>query len=226
MKKSTLLLTLILLVLFSCENNNDKKVIDSWKTEMNLIKQGHQEALSILDGFETKINTHKKDLSDFTSHFENEVANGTKSDPSLEDELVKKINENIIKHEKFALFLNNLRALQGSFENKSFELQDIPAENTISNFASLKDATTYWVLEEDNINAGHNEALSIIRDLEDKIFNHQKLIQDFTTKIQNERVGKREIEELKTNYSINKDKHENFMRFFNNLKKVQEQFED
>lgn len=224
MKKAALLL-LVLATTFSCTDEKYNKIYDSWKTEMVEINKGHTEALSILDGFKQKIDDHKKRLKEFTAFIETETANGTKGNAKLEEDILKKANENIKKHEHFSYFLNNLSATQGVFENKPFELQTIPDESNIKKFNSLKDATSFWIAEKDNINAGHNKALSIIADLENHIHNHQKAIKEFTQKIGNEPKDKKAMEELENNYNLNKKKHNNFVSFLGNLKQVQQEFE-
>lgn len=224
MKKAALLL-LVLATTFSCTDEKYNKIYDSWKTEMVEINKGHTEALSILDGFKQKIDDHKKRLKEFTAFIETETANGTKGNAKLEEDILKKANENIKKHEHFSFFINNLSATQGVFENKPFELQTIPDENNIKKFNSLKDATSFWIAEKDDINAGHNKALSIIADLENHIHNHQKAIKEFTQKIGNEPKDKKAMEELENNYNSNKKKHNNFVSFLGNLKQVQQEFE-
>lgn len=224
MKKSAILLILTV-ALFSCKNEKYNKINDSWKSEITEINKGHTEALSILDGFKQKIVGHKKRLKDFTTLIETETANRTKNDMELEKDILKKANLNIKKHEHFSYFLNNLIALQGVFEDKPFELYEIPNESDVTKFNSLKEATSFWVAEKNNINAGHNKALSIISDLENHIHNHQKAIKEFTQKIENEPKDKKAMTELENNYNSNKKKHTNFVNFLANLKQVQQQFE-
>jgi hypothetical protein len=224
MKKATILL-LVLATTFACKNEKYNKMYDSWKTEMIEINTGHTEALSILDRFKQKIDGHKKRLKDFTTLIETETTNGTKSDMKLEEDILKKANLNIKKHEHFSFFLNNLSALQGVFEDKPFELYSIPNESDIKKFNSLKEATSFWITEKDNINAGHNKALSIVSDLENHIHNHQKAIKEFTQKFGNEPKDKKAMTELENNYNSNKKKHNHFVSFLGNLKQVQQEFE-
>ena len=223
----------------SCKKTEESKyheAYDTWKSEINTVEAGHEQALSIMDGFQQKINNHKKSINEFSSYIAEASKKGIKG-AKLEKEILTKCNENFKKHSHFTGFLNNLSALQGVFENKSFTLSAV--ENIeVENFSSLKDAVSFWTTEADVINAGHNKALSVIGDLKNHIHHHQKEIGQFTQKIE-ELKGKADIaskaskgEELKeieadlnNNYKLNQKKHEHFIGFLDNLKAVQKQFE-
>jgi|AntAceMinimDraft_14_1070370.scaffolds.fasta_scaffold09974_2 septal ring factor EnvC (AmiA/AmiB activator) len=225
--KKTAILLLVLITLFSCKNESKEydKIYNSWKGEMAEIKKGHTETLSILDSFEQKIDDHKKRLKEFTTFIDAETSKGTENVSKLEEDIVNKANVNIKKHEHFLVFLNNLSALQGTFDNKPFELSIIPDESAITKFNSLNEATSFWINEKNNINDGHNKALSIIEDLKNHIHYHQKEIKEFTQKIEEAKKGKKAVSELEDNYNSNKNKHEHFVGLLANLKQVQRQFE-
>ena len=237
MKKAILLLAFVT-VLTSCKTEESKylEAYNTWKGEINTIEAGHEEALSIMDGFQQKIDGHKKRLSEFSTYIADATEKGIKG-AELEKEILTKCNENFKKHAHFGVFLNNLSALQGVFENKPFMLSAVE-DAKVESFDSVKDAIAFWTAEADVINAGHNKALGVIGDLKKHIHHHQKEINQFTTTIEALK-GKADIankdskaEELKTieadldnNYELNKKKHEHFKGFLENLKVVQKQFE-
>ena len=224
-KAAILLLAFATLVSCKSECKKYNEVYKKWKGEMTEISKGHDEALSILNSFQLKIDQHKERLKKFTMYVDAETSKGTKNVAKLEQKIVKESNVNIKEHEHFLVFLNNLRALQGTFENKPFELNSLPEENDVKKFSSLKEATAFWINEKDNINEDHNKALSIITNLEDHIHHHQKEIKEFTSKIDAEKKDKKAKSELEKNYTSNKVKHDRFVAFLKNLKQVKEQFE-
>lgn len=238
MKKVVFLLAFVTM-LTSCKKTEEskyKEAYSTWKSEINTVEAGHEQALSIVDGFQQKINGHKKRLKEFSTYIADATKKGIKG-AELEKEILAKCNENFKKHAHFGVFLNNLSALQGVFENKPFTLSEV--ENAkVESFGSVKDAIAFWTAEADVINAGHNKALGIIGDLKNHIGNHQKEIAQFTTKIE-ELKGKADIAnkanktselkvieaDLNRNYKLNKTKHKHFKGFLENLETVQKQFE-
>ncbi|MDG1328806.1 MAG: hypothetical protein P8P27_01080 [Flavobacteriaceae bacterium] len=227
MKKIAIIL-LIFATLSSCKNDNKEynKTYDSWKTEMSQIKIGHTEALSILDNFDQIIYNHKKRLKEFTAFINTQTSKEIENSSKLEEDIVSEANINIKKHEHFMVFLNNLSALQGIFENKIFELYSISNLTPFPQFNSLNQATKFWLNEKNIINDDHNKALSIIKELKNHIYNHQKEIKEFTEKIEKYKIEKKAVSKLEDNYNLNKIKHDQFVLFLNNLKTVQQQFEE
>lgn len=236
-----LVATLVLVVIFaSCKKTEEskyKEAYNTWKSEINKVEAGHEDALSIMDGFQQKIDEHKKRISEFSTNIDDALKKGIKG-AELEKEILEKCNKNFKKHAHFGVFLNNLSALQGMFENKPFTLSAV--ENVkVESFGSVKDAINFWTAETANINAGHNKALGIIGDLKKHIHHHQKEISQFTTKIE-ELKGKADIadkankddelkeieKKLNINFESNKKKHDHFKSFLNNLILVQKQFEN
>ncbi len=225
--KKTATLLFVLVTFLSCKNDDKEyqKIYDSWKVEMVDINSTHSEALSILESFEQKIDTHKKKLQEFTVYIDTNTSKGTINSSKLEEDILRKANINIMKHEVFSVFLNNLRVLQGVFENKPFELVITPEESEIRKFNSLNEATTFWINEKNYINDEHDKALLIIKDLKNHIHHHQKEIEEFTQKIEEQKIEAKAIAELKENYNSNKKKHEHFIEFLINLKQIKQQFE-
>lgn len=237
--KKTVFLLVFVIMLTSCKKpieSKYKEAYTAWQSEMNAIGSEHNVALTIMDGFQQKIDGHKKRISEFSAYITDATKKGIKGG-KLEKEILEKCNENFKKHTHFGVFLNNLSALQGVFENKPFTLSAIESAK-VESFSSVKDAIKFWTAEADVINAGHDKALGILGNLKNHIHNHQKEIAQFTTKIEELKgqadiaAGASKADELKTieadlngNYEFNKKKHDHFKGFLENLKVVQKQFE-
>lgn len=249
--KKLIFLFAIIGLLASCKKESQsekyKEIYNKWSSEMDSINNGHDTALSIMDGFQQKIENHKKSIREFGAYIDStklEIAtlkgkSKQKEVTELEGKILEVCNKNLKKHEHFGVFLNNLSALQGIFESKSFALTALPDEAAIKKFTSLDEAVTFWTGEMAAINEGHDKGLGIIKELKGHIHHHQKEIAGFTQKIE-ELKGKADIaakdkknEELKTieadlenNYTLNSKKHAHFLGFLENLKTVQQQFEN
>jgi len=72
-------------------------------------------------------------------------------------------------------------------------LSIIPDESAITKFNSLNEATSFWINEKNNINDGHNKALSIIEDLKKSHTSSPKRkFKEFTQKIEEAKKGKKQ----------------------------------
>ena len=93
------------MMLTSCKKEESKyqKTYDTWKSEMNEISNGHDEALSIMDGFQQKIDNHKKRISEFSMYISDVSKKGIKG-AELEKEILSKCNENFKKTHTFYRF--------------------------------------------------------------------------------------------------------------------------
>ncbi|BDD07716.1 hypothetical protein FUAX_01480 [Fulvitalea axinellae] len=232
--KRTAILLFAFALLFSCNNKNKEsdKTYDSWKMEMAEIRKDHSEALSILTGFEKKIDTHKERLKEFASYIDGskkEIATlrakkKQKEASALEKKIIESADKNMKKHIHFVSFLDNLMAAQGTFEGKKFNLIPVPEDNAVTKFNSLDDAIAFWMKEKNNINTGHDKALSIIMDLKNHIHQHQAEIKAFSEKIANQK-GQNVTPELEDNYKENKKKYDEFVPLLKSLKQIQQQFE-